>query len=1330
MNQKSSIGRTLVALSIVTAAMLASASAVAATYSVNTIADSGPGSLRDAITQANANTGADTINFDPALTASGPATVSLASALPTVTEVVTIAGPGASKLTIRNGLADQNDPGGNEAAMFRVFTIAVDAPGVVTISGLTVSNGAAGFPGGGTDPAGFGGGIMNGGTGTLNVTDSTIANNHAGFAGGGIANGGAGILNVTRCTINSNTVGSVGGGLSNLAVGQNPGGAMHIASSVISGNQSKNQAGGIVSSQSVLSLVDSTVDNNAARATGGIYASGTVSIARSTISNNQTVNDLAGGLLLSSATADITESTISGNTAAGFSGGYFATAGGIQVYYSALNLANCTLANNHMLGAGGVLGAGAISVFSPDGQPVNIKNCTISGNSSLSGPGGIVKAGSSTYPGTIVNVRGSIVAGNSSVTPSTPSEAAFISAITSQGYNVIGDNELSPITPVVGDQTGVTPAQLNISALADNGGPTKTMALLPGSVAIDKGSANGLTTDQRGYGRIFDTGTPNAVDGTDVGAFEAQSLTFVVTTTADSGPGSLRDAITQSNENPDADKITFAIPTSDPGYDAASGHWTISLMSALPVITDSVTITGSGKDRLTVKNGLVDPHDPFGILVDPNNSTFNSATCFRVFTVAVDAPGVVSVSGLAIKYGFAFLVAADGTTKDNFGGGILNAGTGTLNVTDSAITNNIAQDGGGGIANYQTGTLNVTRCTISDNGKAPQWNGTPDGILEAFTGPGGGISNGGDYVFGQNILTPGGTVRVADSVISGNGGTGGGIGAPAGGAIIVTNSTISGNESTYGAGGIHAFGGTVSILNSTISGNQSKQTKCAGGLKFDHSTADITNSTITGNIGDMAGNSAASVAAGGIYSIVSTVTVTNCTLTNNQATSSSYGDPAGPYGVSSGAITNDIASNGSGGTLNIFNCTISDNSNDNGPGGILNRGQPESGAVGVVNIRSSIVAGNISSPLHYPPTGGRVFPINSLGYNVIGDNEIMPVTSFTGDQAGVTVAQLNLGPLANNGGATLTMALGLGSVAINHGFADPSVLPNDQRGVGFARVIGAAADVGAFEVQNHAPVAKAQNISVPAGSNCQASVTPQQVNNGSSDPDAGDTLTLSLDQSGPFAIGNHNVTLTARDSLGYSSTATAVVTVVDAAPPVITAPAPSSATANNQGKAAVPNVLAKTTTSDCSVVTLQQSPAAGTLVGIGAQTITITATDSANNKSTATTKFTVTAGPPSVTISVNPSTVKQGGIVTFTLAYSNYATTSQSLTLKISLTEPKSKTLMLTVPLTLKAGQVGSVSFPLPIAKATKVGSYSLTLDEFVGATQVGTSTAQLTVTK
>ncbi len=162
----------------------------------------------------------------------------------------------------------------------------------------------------------------------------------------------------------------------------------------------------------------------------------------------------------------------------------------------------------------------------------------------------------------------------------------------------------------------------------------------------------------------------------------------------------------------------------------------------------------------------------------------------------------------------------------------------------------------------------------------------------------------------------------------------------------------------------------------------------------------------------------------------------------------------------------------------------------------------------------------------------------------------------------------------------------------------------------------------------------------------------------------------------------------------------------------------------------MPNVLAQTSTTDCSTVTLQQSPAAGTLVGVGVQTITITATDSAHNSSSATTTFTVKAALPSFTISINPSTVKQGGQVTVTTTYSNPSSTAQTLTIKVSLTTPKTKTLMFTVPLTLKANQSGSVSWPLPIAKSTPEGLYSVTLDVFLGATQIGTSSAQLTVTK
>src|SRR5437764_3921900 len=99
-----------------------------AVFTVTVLTDSGTGSLRDAITQANANPGADIINFQAGLTG----TVSLTSPLPTVSDSLTINGPGATLLTVRA------NPG---ATGIRVFT--VNGPGVldVTFRGLTIGGG-------------------------------------------------------------------------------------------------------------------------------------------------------------------------------------------------------------------------------------------------------------------------------------------------------------------------------------------------------------------------------------------------------------------------------------------------------------------------------------------------------------------------------------------------------------------------------------------------------------------------------------------------------------------------------------------------------------------------------------------------------------------------------------------------------------------------------------------------------------------------------------------------------------------------------------------------------------------------------------------------------------------------------------------------------------------------------------------------------------------------------------------------------------------------------------------------------------------------------------
>src|SRR5438067_8681093 len=100
------------------------------------------------------------------------------------------------------------------------------------------------------------------------------------------------------------------------------------------------------------------------------------------------------------------------------------------------------------------------------------------------------------------------------------------------------------------------------------------------------------------------------------------------------------------------------------------------------------------------------------------------------------------------------------------------------------------------------------------------------------------------------------------------------------------------------------------------------------------------------------------------------------------------------------------------------------------------------------------------------------------------------------------------------------------------------------------------------------------------------------------------------------------------DEAGNSATCTTTFTVTDTSVPTVSCPAPTSASADGSCQAVVPNVLGGVTASDsCSGtngITLVQSPAAGTLVGLGAHTITVTATDEAGNSATCTTTFTVT----------------------------------------------------------------------------------------------------------
>jgi hypothetical protein len=86
-----------------------------------------------------------------------------------------------------------------------------------------------------------------------------------------------------------------------------------------------------------------------------------------------------------------------------------------------------------------------------------------------------------------------------------------------------------------------------------------------------------------------------------------------------------------------------------------------------------------------------------------------------------------------------------------------------------------------------------------------------------------------------------------------------------------------------------------------------------------------------------------------------------------------------------------------------------------------------------------------------------------------------------------------------------------GSPATDAGLnADVPDSPYDQRGEGFPRISNDTVDIGAFEVSNFAPMAVCKNAVVPAGGDCATTVTVHDIDDGSSDPDPGDSITLSF----------------------------------------------------------------------------------------------------------------------------------------------------------------------------------------------------------------------------
>lgn len=250
-------------------ALLPAPALAAGTTVVTNTNDAGPGSLRQALANADALPGADTITFDPAVFGTTPQTITLTSGNLTVTTDVTIQGPGQALLTVN----------GNSGGSRNVFGI---SSGTVAIGGLTVTGGYYGLDGGGIfvgqntvvtltsctitgNTGSFGGGIFN--QGALTLTNCTIAGNSGGF-GGGIGNGRDGSLTMTNCTVAGNTASSGDGG------GISSDGPLTMTNCTVAGNTASfgnggGGNGGGIENSAMMTLTNCTVEGNTARTNGG-----------------------------------------------------------------------------------------------------------------------------------------------------------------------------------------------------------------------------------------------------------------------------------------------------------------------------------------------------------------------------------------------------------------------------------------------------------------------------------------------------------------------------------------------------------------------------------------------------------------------------------------------------------------------------------------------------------------------------------------------------------------------------------------------------------------------------------------------------------------------------------------------------------------------------------------------------------------------------------------------------------------------------------------------------------------------------------------------------
>lgn len=336
-----------------------------------------------------------------------------------------------------------------------------------------------------------GGGVAHSG-GTLTLDHVTLSSNQATGGAGLRLQSGTLIIGDSSVTDNQATGGGAGGGIS---IGPSAT-SFSINSTTISGNTAASGGGlSIEGGNGSLSYV--TIQGNTAGDGGGMSRSGggTTDIIDSMIASNSAAHEGGGLYAHSAGVVNLTGTTLTGNTAASLDDH---SGGGIFSYATQVVMTNCTLSGNSARGDGA-----AIFIYEAPAS-ATIASSTIARNTPDSDATGGGDA--SVYTLGPISLVSTIVAENAGA----QCAALGLGTLTSSGYNLAADANCNLTQP-----SDLASGVANLGPLADNGGPTRTHALMPGSQAVDASSmAVCPSVDQRGVLRPIHAEC-------DIGAYEA-----------------------------------------------------------------------------------------------------------------------------------------------------------------------------------------------------------------------------------------------------------------------------------------------------------------------------------------------------------------------------------------------------------------------------------------------------------------------------------------------------------------------------------------------------------------------------------------------------------------------------------------------------------------------------------------------------------------------------------------------------------------------------------------------------------------------------------------